>query len=331
MRGVIAPKLYPALFFFKNMKIKHIFVSSILSLICIAQAIAQDNALLKRYAMFSPSHIPTSHALAYRWQMRIDFSNQFFIKQSVRPKTDAQSNFMASKLTRCNDWRLGLSLTPWNRITHGTALSISYRKWFYASPTFNDVDKAAYITHYMIELFGSFHDTFGERFAYETRYTFYANDVDITSNPLHTINNVAYHSTPLSSHRYLGEYGDLKGAMLCHSVTGGLSMFNKNRSLQGTIQLNAEFMHYLKQKYIFPYMLSEITQLTKQDRGRLFLMPAILCAWHAPKIFSIQLHVGLPMAVIKGNVYAPCPSWGIQLSFRTIKTGRRPTPTEINE
>lgn len=301
-------------------------------LICIGgcqTALAQDKALMKRYTMFATRHIPTTHMLSYKGQLRIDLGHQLYYKNRIKPENSAHSEFLATSISACRDYQLALNYTPWNRVTIGTTIGVGYCEWNYTATTENDTNKVAENSHIMIDIFGSYHDKLGEHFAYELKYAFSANKVNLMSWPIPKLfkNNVFREWASVLS----GCYNDFIGTELCHGVTGTVSMFNSNCSLQGGLQLNAEIMHFIKREYNEPYLLNDIAQHIRGEQLRLHLTPALLFAWHAPKVFSVQLHIGLPMAVLKGNVYAACPTWGLQLSFRTIKTGRMPAPTSAIE
>lgn len=112
----------------------------------------------------------------------------------------------------------------------------------------------------------------------------------------------------------------------------GLSVHNDKRSLQGTLQLYADYMHLINHSYSYtsseqywPVLVQyDIYQRVRNNRGHFQFTPSLLLAYHAKRVFSAQVHVSLPISLLDGHLYAPCPAWGVQISFRTIKTHRHP-------
>lgn len=294
-----------------------------LMLICapppaMGQAQWPDDAL-KRYTLFAPERIPTSYALAYRWQMRIDLSHQLYFKKGIKPMPNAEKlqwtgpQFLLMKLHICRNWRLGINLTPWNRITLGAALATNYRGLWYER---NTVSYIANISNIMAELQGTFHDLWGNHFAYEIGYSIRLSKSNFYSKEIpHDTRNL------FSS---LLVYDCFEGKMVGHSLTSGISAFNSSRSLQATLQLNADFIYFTKRDMKIPNSLYDVWRRIRQDRGRMLYTPSLLFSWHATNTISLQTHIALPITMLDGHLYAPCPAWGVQISFRTIKTHRHP-------
>ena len=299
-----------------------------------AQAIWGDEAL-KRYAMFAPGRIPTSYALAYRWQMRVDLSHQLYFKQGIKtaPNMDTYKwvspQFLALELDKSRDWRLGLSLTPWNRITIGLALSTSYRCFEWINERMLRAH-TAYIDHDMAEFLGSFHDVFGGNFAYEVRYMFCSSRIRFRSNESSVKMDINDALDVAAAIVLLTPLDDLfDGTMHSQSITGGLSVFNNSRSVQGTLQLNTEYAYLRAYEYKNPNLLYDVWQRLRNQHGFLQFTPSLMFAYHTKRVFSLQMHVGLPICLLDGHLYAPCPTWGVQLSFRAIKAHRNPSAYSV--
>lgn len=339
-------------------KIKHIAAVAIAFAICSASnsAKAQANwadAALKRYAIWAaPGHLPTSNAQAYKGQMRVELGCNSYIKSGLKPDANADSHgwfnphFMTMKLKLVPNLHLGLSYSPSNRLTLGASGLLAANVFACNSERYRtaiELDSR----FFGMDLSASYHDWFGGRFAYEVRYNFgfshMRSQVDALKKRWESFGSSVHLAgiileAAIEADRDLAaSNGDdcIKGWALRHGLMGGVSAFNDTRSLQATFQLQADYVRFINRTYSYlqredysPVQVQyDMFQRYSQDRGFAQFTPALLFAWHAKYLFSVQFHVGVPMSVLNGKVYAPCPSLGLQFSFRIKKMRRTPVDT----
>lgn len=339
-------------------KLKHLaalaLVLSMNSTAATAQTQAQwGDAALKRYALLTtPGQMPTSHALAYKGQVRLDLGLQQYIKSGIKPDPNYDTyqwfnpHFLTTKLEYSMDASVGLSFSPSNRLTLGAAALFSNRTFSCPAQSYNA--KATFDDWFCgMDLSATYHNWFGGRFAYEVRYNFGFSHMDSKVEAFKTQWNVGgrhehiaallIEAAAAAERKLASSEGDdhIGGWALRHGIMGGVSAFNDSRSLQGTLMLQADYVRFKKREYGYlqhddysPVLMQyDINKRFVGDRGHAQLTPALLFAYHAKYVFSAQFHVGLPISVLDGKIYAPCPTWGIQLSFRLKKWHRTPPDT----
>lgn len=315
-----------------------IFVWSCASNFAMAQAQWGYEAL-KRYAMYiTPGRVPTSHALSYKGQFRVDLGLGWYTRKNLPEPMDVTAQqwvnpiFLQTRLWTATDWNIGLNYSPWDRVALSGAVTLSHR--YFESDQLNTYQPRNGINsgYFAWEMGATFHDWIDERFAYEARYTLGFNVFSsFVKSEVVSKRSSIFSDDPTE---YFND-DQIHGFALRHGIMGGVSVFNQSRSLQAGLQLHADLVHFLSHDYT-PLMLEgrepwkvqqDMYQRFSDRRAHLHFTPSLLFAYHAKYVFSAQFHVGLPIAVQQGKFYAPCPNMGLQLSFRLRKWRRTPTDT----
>lgn len=301
------------------------------------------SADLQRYSMFgAPGRVFTSQALAYKGQFRLDVGFSGYIKGGIKSylsETEEQASLFAmNHLKRSSEFAFGLYYSPWERVTLGMGGSFSYRHYYDIVRNFDKTVHQFYsiskpeinTNHFVWDFSATFHDWIDGRFAYEARYSLGLNKlISIVKS------EVIERSSSIFSDDPTVYYNDdeISGFALRNGIMGGISVFNESRSLQAGAQLHADYVRFLNTDYSIlnwmegrvPWMVqSKLYDYFSQNRNHFRLTPALTLAWHAKYLFSAQLHVGLPIAIINGQMNAPCTTIGFQLSFRLKKWRRTP-------
>lgn len=276
---------------------------------------------------FRPWQPPTSRALAHKGQLRFELGHQtywnhkesyFAQPDSARLSITEHQAFQAIKAIMFHDLRVGASYTPWEHITLGVAYIRNYRMADFPLHRLPEGQTSAGTNHSFmsfaakansLELSGTYHAPLGTNFAYEARTAL------TIGRGKHTYKMSWCIPTTTD---YFDEI--LRYTVFNHSLEGGLSAFTKNRMLQATLLLNAGYTGYISsgeivQKQVWEQMASHISK----HPVSLYFTPSLLFTFNAPKVFSLQMHIGLPMGRHDTKICTRLPSVGFNLSWRLLR------------
>lgn len=310
---------------------KRILTTLTISLTLAASAWAQANQNnpeeRPKYLNFRPWQPPTSRALAHKGQLRFELGHQtywnhkdsyFAQPDSARPSITEHQASKTIKALMIYDLRMGATYTPWDHVTLGVAYLHNHRTIDFPLRRLPNGETSAGTNHsYLyttanansIELSGTYHATIGTNFAYEARTAL------TIGRGKHTYQWSWCIPTTTD---YFDEI--LRYTVFNHSLEGGLSAFTKNRMLQATLLLNAGYTGYISsgeiiQKQVWEQMASHISK----HPVSLYFTPSMLFTFNAPKVFSIQMHIGLPMGRHDTEICTRLPTIGMNLSWRLLR------------
>lgn len=292
-----------------------------------AQAKQHDPDDYTKYLNFRPWQPPTSRALAHKGQLRFELGHQTYwdykdsyIAQpdSTRPSFLDYQTTKSIKALLIYDLRVGATYTPWEHVTLGVAYIRNHRMADFPLRQLPEGQTSAGTNHSFLsfeananslELSGTYHATLGTNFAYEARTAL------TIGRGKHTY-EMAYRIPATTN--YFDEI--LHYTVFNHSLEGGLSAFTKSRMLQATLLLNAGYTGYISsgeivQKQVWEQMASHISK----HPVSLYFTPSLLFTFNAPKVFSLQMHIGLPMGRHDTEICTRLPSVGFNLSWRLLR------------
>ena len=273
---------------------------------------------MRRYSTLHPRRIPTTYALAYKGQLRLDAglmrgAHTRIPYTGTGERTDVNPFFEEESRFSASDLHFSISYTPWEHITLDASLHGGTSGSAYIS------SNSIAAVNYALTATATYHTKFSDHFAYEGGYSLGGGRLSL----------VGYESTSLID-RILFDYDakyrqktDCAYSMVSQNISGGISAFtgeqNKHR-FQCTFMLNVGLTHYsgFTDNANFNRWDESVKQQLRSNSNIFSLTPSLIFTLNLPWVLSVHVNISRPTTWIDGSSYAAITA-GVQLSLRLRK------------
>ena len=307
----------------------------ILTCLIALNASAQDswpNEAMQRYTALHPLHAPLTHAMAYKGQLRLNLGIQAMKSKSIAAAPGSYVSPAFFTDTETSTWgpshtRLSAHYTPWEHITLGATFTSSSLSA--GTENFNNIAWFLYSEHSACLTSAAYHKKFSDYFAYEGQYSLGLGNGKLLATGLE-IKSLFFFIIPLPTEV---EYHNLTAysySFVNQNLSGGISVYTGKRLkhlFQGTFMLNMGYTRYFNFEHDNTYAFwSDVGQRLRSNPNVLSLTPSLIFTVNTPYVFSAQFNISRPITWLDGSPYSPAFSFGVQLSFRILKSRIFPKP-----